>query len=81
MQKQRGPRLSQARQDADDCLEMAMLADELVTRPTNYRDRLTVTEQRELDRFVHLSRALVRQGVIVQEALAPYLPIPMDEAA
>ena len=81
MNPEPGPRPSLARQTSDELLELSCLADELATRPTPFRARLTPAERRALKRLIALSRAITRQGVIVQLALAPYLEEPIEEAA
>lgn len=81
--KQRGPKLSRARQLSDQLLEMACLADELAQRgPTRLRlPALTASEQAQADRLWQRCFGLVEETVAFQLTLAPYLPIDLERAA
>jgi hypothetical protein len=81
MDPQQGPTLSLERQISEDLLELTMLADETATRPLALVPAMTRQERRELAKFYRLSRALVRQGVVVQLTLAPYLAGALADAA
>lgn len=75
------PPLSMTRQFSEELLEYACLADETASLPLVRTVLLPAATQRAVARLARLNRALVRQSVVVQLALRPYLPREMGEAA
>lgn len=73
--------MSQVRQFSEELLEYACLADEMASLPVVQSVVLPAATQRAVLRLARLNRALVRQSVVVQLALRPYLPIELEEAA